>query len=89
MADQPNDTGAAMRRALLGKVPPLEYHGTSVLEALKLSLLTSTAATLVVVLLGVAAVDSAISTTAQFKCLDKAEFLAPRRDEYMYGPATN
>lgn len=42
-----------------------------------------------VVLLGVTAVDSAISTTAQFKCLDKAEFLAPRRDEYMYGPATN
>jgi hypothetical protein len=25
-----------MRRALLGKLPPLEYHGTSVLEALKL-----------------------------------------------------
>jgi hypothetical protein len=24
-----------MRRALLGKLPPLEYHGTSVLEALK------------------------------------------------------
>lgn len=42
-----------------------------------------------VVLLGVTAVDSAISTTAQFKCLDKAEFLAPRRDEYMYDPATN
>jgi len=41
------------------------------------------------VLLGVTAVDSAISTTAQFKCLDKAEFLAPRRDEYMYDPATN
>ncbi len=36
MADQPNETGAAMRRALLGKLPPLEYHGTSVLEALKL-----------------------------------------------------
>jgi hypothetical protein len=35
MADQPNQTGAAMRRALLGKLPPLEYHGTSVLEALK------------------------------------------------------
>ena len=24
-----------MRRALLGKLPPLEYHGTNVLEALK------------------------------------------------------
>ena len=36
MADQPNEKGAAMRRALLGKLPPLEYHGTSVLEALKL-----------------------------------------------------
>ena len=36
MADQPNEKGgAAMRRALLGKLPPLEYHGTSVLEALK------------------------------------------------------
>ncbi|CAN5892455.1 hypothetical protein BH11MYX3_BH11MYX3_19570 [soil metagenome] len=35
MADQ-TETGAAMRRALLGKLPPLEYHGTSVLEALKL-----------------------------------------------------
>ncbi len=36
MADQPTEKGAAMRRALLGKLPPLEYHGTSVLEALKL-----------------------------------------------------
>jgi hypothetical protein len=27
--------GAGMRRALLGKLPPLEYHGASVLEALK------------------------------------------------------
>ena len=35
MTDQPKPTGAAMRRALLGKLPPLEYHGTSVLEALK------------------------------------------------------
>jgi hypothetical protein len=35
MADQSNQSGAAMRRALLGKLPPLEYHGTSVLEALK------------------------------------------------------
>ncbi|MBA3459112.1 MAG: hypothetical protein H0T46_04060 [Deltaproteobacteria bacterium] len=33
MSEQPK--GAAMRRALLGKLPPLEYHGTSVLEALK------------------------------------------------------
>jgi hypothetical protein len=29
-------TGAAMRRALLGRVPPLEYHGTSLLESLEL-----------------------------------------------------
>ncbi len=36
MAAQPPEKGAAMRRALLGKLPPLEYHGTSVLEALKL-----------------------------------------------------
>jgi hypothetical protein len=40
MADQDHDSGgkagAAMRRALLGKLPPLEYHGQSVLEALKL-----------------------------------------------------
>ncbi len=35
MADQ-REKGAAMRRALLGKLPPLEYHGTAVLEALKL-----------------------------------------------------
>ena len=34
MSDDPK-TGAAMRRALLGKLPPLEYHGTNVLEALK------------------------------------------------------
>lgn len=30
-----NKGGAAMRRALLGKLPPLEYHGANVLEALK------------------------------------------------------
>ena len=29
-------TGAAMRRALLGRVPPLEYHGTQLLESLEL-----------------------------------------------------
>jgi hypothetical protein len=28
--------GAAMRRALLRKLPPLDYHGTSVLAALEL-----------------------------------------------------
>ncbi len=33
MADpnDPNDKGAAMRRKLLTKLPPLEYHGQSVL----------------------------------------------------------
>jgi hypothetical protein len=33
MADSPDNktTGAAMRRALLAKLPPLEYHGASVL----------------------------------------------------------
>jgi hypothetical protein len=33
-----NDTprGPAMRRRLIAKLPALEYHGTSVLEALKL-----------------------------------------------------
>ncbi len=39
MADQSNKAndkgGAQMRRALLGKLPPLEYHGANVLEALK------------------------------------------------------
>lgn len=29
-------TGAALRRPLLAKLPPLEYHGASVLEAVKL-----------------------------------------------------
>ena len=33
-----NDTprGAAMRKKLIAKLPALDYHGTSVLEALKL-----------------------------------------------------
>jgi len=35
MADEPTN-GAAMRRALLKKLPKLEYHGTSVLAALEL-----------------------------------------------------
>lgn len=38
-SDQPRDRapqGAAMRRALLRKVPPLAYHGSSVLAALEL-----------------------------------------------------
>lgn len=42
-----------------------------------------------VVLLGMIAADKAIGTLAVLKSLDKAEFLAPRRDEYMYDPATN
>ena len=35
MSDE-SKTGAAMRRALLAKLPPLEYHGTNVLHALEL-----------------------------------------------------
>ena len=35
MPDSP-DHGAALRRKLLAKLPALEYHGRSVLEALKL-----------------------------------------------------
>lgn len=35
MADD-KASGAALRRALLSKVPPLEYRGASVLEALQL-----------------------------------------------------
>lgn len=31
MADEPKNSGAAMRRKLLAKLPPLEYHGASVL----------------------------------------------------------
>ena len=42
-----------------------------------------------VVLLGATVVDAAISATAQFKCRDKAEFPASRRDEYKHDPATN
>lgn len=34
--DEDTRSGAAMRRALLTKLPPLEYHGASVLEALEL-----------------------------------------------------
>ena len=34
--DTTKDTGAAMRRKLLAKLPPLEYHGQSVLAALEL-----------------------------------------------------
>lgn len=39
MADDPStspDHGAAMRRALLRKLPRIEYHGSSVLAALEL-----------------------------------------------------
>ncbi len=38
MADDnsPTDTGNAMRKKLLAKLPPLEYHGKSVLAALEL-----------------------------------------------------
>ena len=35
MSDE-SKTGAAMRRALLAKLPRLEYHGTNVLHALEL-----------------------------------------------------
>ena len=38
MANDANDDtrrGAPMRQALLAKLPPLEYHGASVLEALE------------------------------------------------------
>ena len=36
MAEDDKPTGAALRRQLIAKLPPLEYHGASVLEAVKL-----------------------------------------------------
>lgn len=35
MADEPQK-GAALRRQLLAKLPPLEYHGASLLETMQL-----------------------------------------------------
>jgi hypothetical protein len=36
MADDKTETGAALRRKLIAKLPALEYRGMSVLEALQL-----------------------------------------------------